>query len=277
MIEQLVLYLQYPFVRYAVISAVFIAAAAALFGVTLVLKRFSFIGDGLSHVAFGAYAFAAVLSLTDRMLLVLPLTVVAAVLMLVGGRRKRLSGDASVAVFSVGALAFGYLILHIFKPSANLAGDVCSSLFGSASILTMTAAEVWVSVGLSVVISVLFVLFYHKIFAVTFDGDFARSSGISVERYHFFIAVVTAVIIVIAMKLVGSLLVSALIIFPALTAMRLFRSFRSVTVASVVTAVLSVLAGLLVSIVAGTPAGATIVAVQAAVFGIAALIGRFRG
>lgn len=275
--EMIGTYLQYPFVRYALIVGVLIALCASLLGVTLVLKRFSFIGDGLSHVAFGAMAMAGVLHLSNNMLFVMPVTVLCAVLLLKTGQNTKIKGDAAIAMISVGALALGYLLLHLFSTSTNLSGDVCSTLFGSTSILTLTQAEVWLCVGLSVAVVVIFVVLYNKIFAVTFDEDFARAVGTRVEAYNLLIAVVVAVIIVLAMNLVGSLLISALIIFPAMSAMRLFRSFRSVTICSAILSVCCAFAGMLVSIVAGTPVGATIVAVDIAAFLICALIAGIQG
>ena len=274
MIAQLSSYFQYPFVRYALIVGVLIALCSSLFGVTLVLKRFSFIGDGLSHVAFGAMAIAAVLQLSNEMLLVLPVTVVCAVLLLHTGQNAKIKGDAAIAMISVGALASGYLLMHLFSTSSNLAGDVCSTLFGSTSILTLTIRDVWISVILSVAVLVIFVLFYNKIFAVIFDEEFAKATGTKVASYNLLIAVVIAVIIVLAMKLVGSLLISALVIFPALSAMRLFKSFRQVTVFAAVLSVICALVGIVISILASTPVGATIVAVDAAAFLVCFLIGR---
>lgn len=270
-------YFTFPFVRYALIVGVLIALCASLFGVTLVLKRFSFIGDGLSHVAFGALAVAAVFNLTDEMLLVLPVTVVAAILLLRGSQSAKLQGDAAIAVLSVGTLAIGYLLMNLFSTSTNLSGDVCSTLFGSTSILTLTQAEVWLCVVLSVVVIALFVVFYNRIFAVTFDEAFASATGLPASRYSLLIAVVVAVIIVLAMNLVGSLLISALIIFPALSAMRLFKSFRAVTVCAAVVSVVCAVAGILISILAGTPVGSTIVAVDLGVFALFALAGAVTG
>mgnify|MGYP000229118062 FL=1 len=248
MTEKLMMYLEYPFVRYALIVGVLIALCSSLLGVTLVLKRFSFIGDGLSHVAFGAMSIAAVFNISNDMLLVLPVTVISAVLLLRTGQNTKIKGDAAIAMISVGALAFGYLIMNVFSTSSNLSGDVCSTLFGSTSILTLTKREVAICTALSVAVVVIFVLLYNKIFAVTFDEDFARATGIKASRYNLLIAVVIAVIIVLAMKLVGSLLISALVIFPALSAMRLFGSFKSVTVCSAVLSVVCALAGMLISI-----------------------------
>ena len=265
--EKLILYFQYSLVRYALIVGVLIALCSSLLGVTLVLKRFSFIGDGLSHVAFGAMAIAAVFGMTNEMPLVLVVTIVSAVLLLRTGQNAKIKGDAAVAMISVGALAIGYLLMNIFAKSSNLSGDVCSTLFGSTSILTLTQTEVWLCVLLSVVVTAIFVLFYHKIFAVTFDEGFAKATGTNAGIYNLMIAVVVAVVIVLAMNLVGSLLISALVIFPALSAMRVFKSFRAVTICSAVLSVCCALVGILISIVEGTPVGSTIVAVDIAAFG----------
>ena len=267
-------YLQYPFVRYALIVGVLIALCSSLLGVTLVLKRFSFIGDGLSHVAFGAIAIASVLELENDMLFVLPATVLCAILLLQAGEKAKIKGDAAIAMLSVGALAIGYLLMNLFSTSANLSGDVCSTLFGSTSILTLTKQEVWLCVALSIVVVAVFVVFYHKIFAVTFDETFARASGTKVGAYNLMIAVIIAVIIVLAMNLAGSLLISALVIFPALSAMRVFRSFLSVTVCSAVLSVFCAAAGIIISILAGTPVGSTIVAVDIVAFSLFSLAGR---
>lgn len=277
MMEQLRIYLNFPPVQYALIVGVLIALCSSLLGVTLVLKRFSFIGDGLSHVAFGAMAIAGVLHLSDDMLFVLPVTVLSAVLLLRTGQNTKIKGDAAIAMISVGALAVGYLLLSLFSTSANLSGDVCTTLFGSVSILTLTQAEVWLCAGLSVAVVLIFILFYNKIFAVTFDEDFARASGIKAEAYNLLIAVVIAVIIVLAMNLVGSLLISALIIFPAMSAMRLFRSFRGVTVCSAVLSVICSLLGILISILWSTPVGSTIVVVDIGAFLIFCLIAKVQG
>ncbi len=277
MMETLWMYLQFPLVRNALIVGVLIALCSSLLGVTLVLKRFSYIGDGLSHVAFGAIAIAAVLHLSDDMVLVMPVTILCAVLLLRTGQRTRIRGDAAIAMISVGALAVGYLMMNIFNASSNLSGDVCSTLFGSTSILTLTTGEVWMSVVLSVAVVVIFLLFYNRIFAVTFDENFARAAGTRVEAYNLLISVVIAVIIVLAMNLVGSLLISALIIFPAMSAMRLFRSFRAVTVASALLSVFCALTGILIAILAETPVGSTIVAIDILAFLICLAAARIQG
>ena len=271
--EKLALYLTYPFVRYALIVGVLIALCSSLLGVTLVLKRFSFIGDGLSHVAFGAMAVAAVLRLNNEMPLVLVVTVICAVLLLRTGQNAKIKGDAAVAMISVGSLAIGYLLMNLFSTSGNLSGDVCSTLFGSTSILTLTTTEVWLCAALSVTVVVVFVLFYNKIFAVTFDEIFAQATGTKANLYNLLIAVIVAVVIVLAMHLVGSLLISALVIFPALSAMRVFQSFKSVTVCSAALSVVCALLGIVISIVAGTPVGSTIVAVDIAAFAFFSFVG----
>ncbi|RKM59203.1 metal ABC transporter permease [Butyrivibrio sp. CB08] len=277
MLEKLTMYMEYPFVRYALIVGVLIALCSSLLGVTLVLKRFSYIGDGLSHVAFGAMAIATVVGLTNKMWIILPVTVVCAVLLLRTGQGAKINGDAAIAMISVGALAFGYLLMNVFSTSANLTGDVCSTLFGSTSILTLTSGEVWLCAVLSVAVVVIFVLFYNKIFAVTFDEDFARAVGTRADSYNLLVAVVIAVIIVLAMNLVGSLLISALVIFPALSAMRLFSNFKMVTVCSALLSVLCAFLGIVISILAGTPVGSTIVAVDVAAFGICWVMGGVLG
>ena len=271
------MYLARPFVRYALIVGVLIALCSSLLGVTLVLKRFSFIGDGLSHVAFGAISIAAVLNLTNEMLIVLPITILSAILLLRTGQNARIKGDAAIAMISVGALAFGYLIMNIFSTSSNLSGDVCSTLFGSISILTLTVKEVWLCIGLSVAVLIIFVLFYNKIFGVTFDENFAKATGVKTNAYNLMIAIIIAVIIVLAMNLVGSLLISALVIFPALSAMRLFRSFKMVTVFSAILSVVCAFSGILVSILAGTPVGSTIVAIDVVAFAVCYFIGLITG
>ena len=261
-IDNLILYFQYPFVRYAMTVGVLIALCSSLLGVTLVLKRFSFIGDGLSHVAFGAMAIAAAMDLTNSFILVLPVTIICAILLLRAGQNTKIKGDAAIAMLSVGTLAVGYLVMNVFSKSANLSGDVCATLFGSTSILTLTVTEVWLCAVLSVAVIVIFLLFYHKIFAVTFDEDFVTATGNNADVYNLILAVIIAVVIVLAMNLVGALLISALVIFPPLSAMQVFKSFRSVTICSAIVSVICAVFGILISIIAETPVGSTIVAVD---------------
>lgn len=275
-LDTLAFYFAYPFVRYALIVGVLIALCSSLLGVTLVLKRFSFIGDGLSHVAFGAIAIAAVLNLSNQMILVFPITIVCAILLLRTGQNTKIKGDAAIAMISVGALAIGYLIMNLFSASSNVSGDVCSTLFGSTSILTLTQGEVWLCAILSLVVIAIFILFYNKIFAVTFDENFALSAGTNANAYNLLIAIVIAVIIVLAMNLVGSLLISALVIFPALSAMRVFQNFRAVTICSAVLSVICAFLGILGSILASTPVGSTIVAVNIVAFALFCAVGKLK-
>ncbi|MBR4008819.1 MAG: metal ABC transporter permease [Fibrobacter sp.] len=272
-IDTLLFYLDFPFVRYAIIVGVLVSLCSSLLGVTLVLKRYSYIGDGLSHVAFGALAIAAVLKVTNNMLIILPVTIAVAVLLLCTGKNARIKGDAAVAMVSVGALAIGYLLMNIFSTSANISGDVCTTLFGSTSILTLKLEEVILCIALSCVVLFCFVLFYNKIFSITFDENFARATGVNTALFNLLIAVIVATIIVLAMNLVGALLVSALVVFPALSAMRVFKSFFSVTVAAATISVICSLIGIVVAILAGTPVGSTIVAADIVVFGLFYLIG----
>jgi len=256
---------------------VLIALCSSLTGVTLVLKRFSFIGDGLAHVAFGATAIAVTMNLTNNIFFVLPATAISAILLLRSGQNAKIKGDAALAMISVGSLAIGYLIMNLFSKTSNLSGDVCATLFGSTSILTLTITEVWLCAVLSVLVIAVFLLFYHKIFAVTFDEDFATATGNKAKLYNLILAVIIAVIIVLAMNLVGALLISALVIFPALSSMRVFKSFRAVILCSVTISVICAALGILISIVAGTPVGSTIVAVNIACFGIFSLVGILKG
>lgn len=293
-IDKLSLYFSYPFVRYALIVGLMIALCSSLLGVTLVLKRFSFIGDGLSHVAFGAISLASVLpvmikdiaagmsasgelpegarKLADAVagannnIIVLPITLIAAILLLRPGKNAKIKGDAAVAMISVGSLAVGYMLMNRFPSSSNISGDVCSTLFGSTSILTLKKDDVKLCMILSIAVILIFILFYNKIFAVTFDENFTKATGIKADGYNLLIAVVTALIIVLAMNLVGSLLISALIIFPSLSAMRVFKSFRGVIVCSAVISVICAGFGIIASILLSTPVGSTIVTADIIVF-----------
>lgn len=298
LMDKLAYYFTFPFVKYAFIVGLLIALCSSLLGVTLVLKRFSYIGDGLSHVAFGAMSVSTVLSVTlksaakgesafshklavfledtNGMPLILPITIIAAVLLLKTGANKKINGDAAIAMISVGSLAVGYMLVNLFSASANISGDVCSTLFGSTSILTLRSGEVILSIVMAAVVITLFILFYNKIFAVTFDENFSKATGVKADAYNLLVAVITSLIIVVAMNLVGSLLISALIIFPALSAMRLFKSFKSVIVCSAVTSVLCAALGIIASILFSTPVGSTIVCADLAVFIVFSLISAVR-
>ena len=271
--EQIATYFQFQFVQYAFIVGILIALCSSLLGVTLVLKRFSFIGDGLSHMAFCTMAVAAVVNLTNSMILSLPITIIAAIVLLRSSTNAKIKGDAAVAMLAVGSLAMGYLLMNVFPTSSNVSADVCTTLFGSISILTLSTFEVWMCFGLSLLTVIVFVVFYNKIFAVTFDENFARATGVKANWYNLLIAVVTAIIIVLAMNLVGSLLISALIIFPALSSMRVFKSFKSVTISSAIISVVCTAVGILASIMAGTPVGPTIVLADIVIFLVFLLVG----
>lgn len=278
LLDKLVFYFEFPFVKYALIVGVLISLCSSLLGVTLVLKRFSFIGDGLSHVAFGAMSIASVVGLTNEMTIVLPVTILSAILLLCTGQNAKIKGDAAVAMISVSALALGYMIMSIFpSASGNVAGDVCTTLFGSTSILTLTATEVWLCIALSIAVLIIFILCYNKIFCITFDEGFSQATGTNVKFYNFLLATIIAVVIVLAMNLVGSLLISALVVFPALSAMRVCKNFKSVTICAAIISVSCSFTGILISILAGTPVGSTIVVADLVIFGLLTLISLMKG
>jgi len=271
--QTLKLYFSFSFVQYAFIAGIMIAASSSLLGVILVLKRFSYIGDGLSHTAFGAMAIASILKITSgTTLFVLPLTVICAIVILCAKENSKIKGDASVAMISVGALALGYFLMNIFSPPANLSGDVCTTLFGSTLILTLTKTDMILSVVISALVILFFVIFYNRIFAITFDEDFAFSSGTNTKLMNIIMAAVIAVIIVLAMNLVGTLLISALIIFPAVSSMQIFRSFKHVTIFACLLSIFCAVTGILTSVLAETPVGSTIVIVEIAGFIVCKLI-----
>ncbi len=266
MLSTLIEYFSYSFVQHAFIVGILIALCASLLGVSLVLKRFSYIGDGLSHVAFGAIAIATVFKMNNEILFTLPATAICAILLLRLGKNSKINGDAAIAMLSVGTLAIGYLILSMFTNTANLAGDVCTTLFGATSILTLTKTDLIISVVLSSSVVLLFVLFYNKIFAITFDEDFSTAVGLNVKLYNLIIAVVIAVVIVVAMNLVGSLLISALVIFPAISSMQIFKNYKSVVISSGIIGVFCAGTGIIISIFIDTPIGSTIVLMNIIIF-----------
>lgn len=276
MLEKLFTYMQYPFVQKAFIVGILIALCSSLFGVTLVTKRLSFIGDGLSHTAFGAMAVASVVGLTNKMIIVLPVTVIAAILLLKPPKKSKIGGDAIVAMISVGALALGYLLMNLFSSSSNISGDVCATLFGSTAVLTLTQAEVYICIILSVITITLYVLLYNKIFAITFDEGFAKATGVKTQLYNTVIAVIIAVIIVLAMNLVGSLLISALIIFPSISAMRVCKSYKGVNICSAVVTCICTIIGISLSVIYGTPVGSTVVAADIIAFALFFAIGKIK-
>lgn len=275
-------YLKMDFVQYAIVTTIFISLSSALLGVPLVLRRFSFIGDGLSHVAFFAMAIATALkvilknvpfTIANDMLVIMPITIISAIMLLRTSNNSKIKGDQAIALISVGALSFGYLIMNMFPASGNVSQDVCTTLFGASSILTLSLLDVIISITLSIIVIIIFIIFYNKIFLVTFDESFAVATGVNANFYNLFLAVVTAVVIVLAMNLVGSLLISALIIFPVISSMRIFKNFKMVTISSSIISAVCATLGLIISIIQGTPVGSTIVAVNVVIFIIFYIIG----
>ena len=250
----------YPFMQRALIAGVLVSLCAALLGVSLVLKRYSMIGDGLSHVSFGALAIAVALGVTPLWFSI-PVVILAAFLLLRVADNPRWNSDAAIAVMSASSLAIGILVISL---TTGMTTDVDNYMFGS--VLAMTKTDVALAVVLCAAVLVLFILFYHKLFAITFDENFSRATGLKVSRYNTLLAILTALTIVLGMRMMGAMLISSLVIFPALTAMRLFRSFRGVVVCAAVTSVLCFCAGLTISFAFSTPVGATVVAANLTLF-----------
>lgn len=258
--------LSYPFLQRALLVGLLVSLCAALLGVSLVLKRYSMIGDGLSHVGFGALAVAMALGFAP-LEFTIPVVVAAAFLLLRLSERSRIKGDAAIAMISTGSLALGVMIMSL---TTGMSTDVCNYMFGS--ILVMSRSDVQLSVALCVIVLLLFIAFYHRLFKVTFDETFARATGTRTELYNMLIALLTAVTIVLGMRMMGAMLISSLVIFPALTAMRLCRSFRLVTVCAAAVAVVCFLIGIVISYLGGTPAGASVVMVNILCFVLFTLI-----
>ena len=250
----------YPFMQRALSAGVLVSLCAALLGVSLVLKRYSMIGDGLSHVSFGALAIAVALGVTPLWFSI-PVVILAAFLLLRVADNPRWNSDAAIAVMSASSLAVGILVISL---TTGMTTDVDNYMFGS--VLAMTKTDVALAVVLCAAVLVLFILFYHKLFAITFDENFSRATGLKVSRYNTLLAILTALTIVLGMRMMGAMLISSLVIFPALTAMRLFRSFRGVVVCAAVTSVLCFCAGLTISFAFSTPVGATVVAANLTLF-----------
>lgn len=253
-------YLQYPFVRHAVLAGLLISLCAALLGTTVISRHISYLGDSLSHVAFGAAAVAAACGLFRSLPFVLTVTVVCAVFLFRTGQRGGMQGDAATAVLTVSAMAIGYLLLHVFGNRGNLSGDVTATLFGATKLLTASAADVRLCVGLSVSVLAAFLVLHNAIFAVSFDEEFARATGLPTEGLNLLLAAVSGVTVVLAMKLVGALLISALILLPALSAMRIVRSHLAVLLVAAGLSAGCTVIGLLGSMLASTPVGPSIVA-----------------
>lgn len=260
--SRLASYFEFPFVRFAFIVGILIALTSSFLGVILVLKRFSHIGNGLSHTAFLTMAVAGVVGLTNEIYITLPVTVACSILLILLGKKSKISGDALIGMLSVGALAIGYLLYTRFSKSTNQSGDICKFLFGEASILTLTEAKVWICFALTIVVTGIFIVFYNRIYAITFDEAFASATGTNSKAWDILIAAVTGITIVLAMNLVGTLLISALIIFPAVSVMRVFKTFKSVLISAAIFSVIASALGLIISMLAKTPAGSTIVAID---------------
>ena len=260
----------FPFMQRALIAGILVSLCAALLGVSLVLKRYSMIGDGLSHVSFGALAIAVALGVTPLWFSI-PVVILAAFLLLRVADNPRWNSDAAIAAMSASSLAIGILVI---SRTTGMTTDVDNYMFGS--VLAMSKTDVALSVILCLAVLVLFILFYHKLFAVTFDESFSRATGLKVERYNTLLAILTALTIVLGMRMMGAMLISSLVIFPALTAMRLFRSFRGVVICAAVTSVVCFCAGLTISFAFSTPVGATVVTADLTVFLASCLIGFLR-
>ena len=257
----------FPFMQRALIAGVLVSLCAALLGVSLVVKRYSMIGDGLSHVSFGALAIAVALGITPLWFSI-PVVILAAFLLLRVADNPRWNSDAAIAAMSASSLAIGILVI---SRTTGMTTDVDNYMFGS--VLAMGRTDVALSVVLCLAVLVLFLLFYHKIFAVTFDENFSRATGLKADRYNTLLAILTALTIVLGMRMMGAMLISSLVIFPALTAMRLFRSFRGVVICAAVASVACFCIGLTVSFAFSTPVGATVVAADLSLFLLSCLIG----
>ena len=260
----------YPFMQRALIAGVLVSLCAALLGVSLVLKRYSMIGDGLSHVSFGALAIAVALGVTP-LYFSIPVVILAAFFLLRMASHPHWNSDAAIAVMSASALAIGIIVI---SQTTGMTTDVDNYMFGS--VLAMTQADVVLSVALCIAVLVLFILFYHKLFAVTFDESFSRATGLKVERYNTLLSILTALTIVLGMRMMGAMLISSLVIFPALTAMRLFKSFRGVVVCAAVTSVACFCAGLVASFTLSTPVGASVVVANLTLFLLSCLVSALR-
>ena len=267
MLEMIKEMLSYQFMVRAVIVGLLVALCASLLGVSMVLKRYSMIGDGLSHVGFAALAVAQALNVAP-LKIAIPVCIIAAVLLLRISNNSKIKGDSAVAILCSGSLAVGVMVISL---SSGMNTDVNNYMFGS--ILSISSEDAWLTGILSVVVIILFVLFYNRIFSVTFDENFARATGTKAGVYNTLLAVLTAVTVVIGMRMVGALLISSLIIFPSLTAMRICRTYRSVMICSVVISVVSFVAGILISYGFSTPTGASIVCVNLVIFALGSLLG----
>lgn len=276
-VNKLIEYWDFPFVRYAFFAGILIAISSSLLGVILVLKRYSYIGNSLSNVAFGSMSVATVIGLTNEIYLILPVTIITSVLLLRYSEKSRLTADASIAMISVAFLALGYMVMNVFKTGPNVSVDVCTTLFGSLSILTLTKYDVLICTALSILVLMFYILYYKKIFLITFDENYAKSSGLNTNMLNLALSIIIGITISIAIRLVGSLLICALMIFPCVSAMKLFSSFKAVSIFSAISSIFTSGIGLVVSIVYGFPVGSTIVFMNVLLFLICIIIKRIRG
>ena len=271
MFDWLATMLSYTFIVRALVVGLLVSLCAALLGVSLVLKRYSMIGDGLSHVGFGALAIATALGFAP-LVVAIPVVVIAAFLLLRLSENSKIKGDAAIAMISTGALAVGVLVLSLIS---GMTSDVNNYLFGS--ILAMSESDVWLSVSLAVLVLILFGVFYRKLFAVTFDETFARATGVRVNAYNMLLAILTAITIVLGMRMMGAMLISALILFPALTAMRVCKSFHGVSLCAAAVSIVCFLLGLTASYLYATPTGASIVVANIIAFLLFSLAAKCKG
>ena len=253
--------LSFAFIQRAALVGILVSLCAALLGVSLVLKRYSMIGDGLSHVGFGILTIATALGITTPLYIAIPGVIIAAVVLLKIGDDSKIKADSAIALISSTALALGVAVTSL---TTGMNTDVCNFMFGS--ILAMSASDVYLSVTVSVIVVILFVIYYRKLFAITFDEEFSKAVGLNVKWYTNLIAILTAVVIVVGMRMMGTMLISSIIIFPALTSMRLFRSFKKVVISSSIVSVVSFLIGLYISYAYNISTGATIVLVNVVMF-----------
>jgi len=261
MIETIIEMMSHTFLQRAVLVGTLVSLCAALLGVSLVLKRYSMIGDGLSHVGFGILTIAAAFGFSSPLYIAIPGVIIFAIILLKIGNSSKIKSDSAIALISSSALAIGVAVTSL---TTGMNTDVCNFMFGS--ILAMSKSDVYLSIGVSLIVAILFVIYYRKLFIITFDEDFAKASGLKVNKYTNLIAILTAVTIVVGMRMMGTMLISSIIIFPALTSMRLFKSFKKVVICSGIISVVAFLIGIYLSYIYSISTGAMIVLVNLVIF-----------
>ena len=274
MINTLIYYFSnYPFIINAFIVAILTSICSSLLGMNLVLKRLAYIGDSLSHTAFGFMCMGSIISLNDNMIFVTISMIIVTIIII--KYSNKIKGDSLLALFSVSALGIGYFIMNVFNTSSNISGDVCTVLFGSSSILTLRSTDLYISIVLSIIIIIIYILYYNYFFVLSFDDNFSKVSGVNIDIYNNIFAIVLAIIIVLSIKLVGSLLISALIVFPALTCMNIFNSYFKATIGCIVFSLISTIIGMLIAILYGTPIGSTIIIINLFIYILSLLYKRY--